>query len=75
MGNKMNLLKKSSWLATLLCVGLSSAHAEEAKKDWGLMAPTVFASHDSDNFDVVKVGAGLLPVYQISILKMALDII
>lgn len=60
----MNLLKKSSWLATLLCVGLSSAHAEEAKKDWGLMAPTVFASHDSDNFDVVKVGAGLLPVYQ-----------
>ena len=61
----MSLLKKSSWAVAFICAGLSSIGlSQETKKDWGLMAPSLFASHDSDSFDVVKVGAGLLPVYQ-----------
>lgn len=61
----MSLLKKSSWAIALVLAGLSTvAQSQEIKKDWALMAPTLFASHDSDNFDVLKVGAGLLPVYQ-----------
>ncbi len=61
----MKLLNKSSWTLALLCAGfIQSTQAQEVKKDWGVMAPTIFASHDSDSFDVVKVGAGLLPMYQ-----------
>lgn len=61
----MSLMKKSSLAVVLIGIGLSSiVHSQELKQDWGLMAPTLFTSHDSDGFDVVKVGAGLLPLYQ-----------
>jgi hypothetical protein len=64
MGNKMNFFKKSS-LALIIVFSMSTtAQADEAIKEWGVILPTIFASHDSESFDVLKVGTGVLPVYQ-----------
>ena len=60
----MNFFKNSS-LALIVVFSMSaSAQAAEVIKDWGVMFPAAFASHDSESFDVLKIGTGILPVYQ-----------
>jgi hypothetical protein len=57
-------------LAAFLSAGSLSLKAEEilknqsTKNSWGLMAPSIFASEDSEDFHVTKVGTGLLPFYK-----------
>jgi hypothetical protein len=62
----MIIIKNSPQFLLGLLLSLSSLSllAEEAKEPWGLMAPTIFASQDSDHFSVTKVGTGLLPFYK-----------
>jgi hypothetical protein len=65
-------IKKLSFLLVIgyLSIGSLSLKAQEiqksqeAKDSWGLMAPSVFASRDSDHFHVTKIGTGLLPFYK-----------
>jgi hypothetical protein len=60
----MKLIKKSS-IALLSTLSLlsHSVYAEEPKNQWGILAPTLFTSSDSDHFHVTKLGAGILPFY------------
>lgn len=60
----MNYLKKSSLAFALICAVSSSAQADDGVKNWGVMLPTVFASHDSESFNIFKIGTGILPIYQ-----------
>lgn len=65
-------IKKNSSLILLAYLLMSGTNiqAEGIKSNqntneaWGLMAPSVFASQDSDDFHVTKVGTGILPFYE-----------
>jgi hypothetical protein len=60
----MKLIKKSSIvLLSALSLLSHSVYAEEPKNQWGILAPTLFTSSDSDHFHVTKLGAGILPYY------------
>ncbi len=45
-------------------VTCSQLRAEESTEKWGAISPGLFASRDSDGFNVIKLSGAVLPLYQ-----------
>jgi len=60
----LNGLARVSYLWVCMVAISSAVNAQSLNQPWGLVAPTIFASSDSDDFHVTKLGAGALPFYQ-----------